>query len=88
MTTAAEIFASDFLRSFEARPNQKFCVACNRRLNRTAFYRHNKSKIHLSTSNKKTLGEFFPLNKRTSRRQELQIRRCSISVLKTLKKIY
>ena len=59
MTTAAEIFASDFFRLIEARLNQKFCVVCNRRYNRTAFYRQNKSKIHSSTLNKKIIERFF-----------------------------
>ena len=61
MTTAAEIFAGDFFRSFEAKQNQNFCVVCSRHFNGTAYYRHIKSKMHSSTLNKKSLKDFSPL---------------------------
>ena len=49
MTTTVEVYAGDFCRLFEAKPNTNFCDVCNKRLNRTSHYRHVQSFTHPTT---------------------------------------
>ena len=53
-----EVYAGDFFRLFEAILNTKFCDMCSRRFNRTFYYKHKNSNIHLAPLFKKTSQSF------------------------------
>ena len=53
MTTTVEVYAGDFLKINEAKPNTKFSDVCNRHFDRATFYSLIKPKKHLTTIYKK-----------------------------------